>query len=82
MNKKFVSTLCIILAFLMLFGVLVSAIAGMSAKAVSKSEIEALQAQRDDIRTKQADVKEQLDSRWTKRPRSTRRMSLTARISS
>ena len=62
MNKKFVSTLCIILAFLMLFGVLVSALAGMSAHAVSKSEIEALQAQRDDIRTKQADVKEQLDS--------------------
>ena len=62
MNKKFVSTLCIILAFLMLFGVLVSALAGMSARAVSKSEIEALQAQRDDIRTKQADVKEQLDS--------------------
>jgi murein DD-endopeptidase MepM/ murein hydrolase activator NlpD len=48
----------------MLFGVLFSVL-GMSASAVSQSEIDALEAQRDEIRSKQADVKEQLDALQT-----------------
>ena len=61
MSKKFVSAVCILLAALMLGGVLFSALS-MTAGAVSQSEIDALEDQRDEIRSKQADVKEQLES--------------------
>ncbi len=61
MSKRFVSVVCIVLAALMVFGVLASALS-FSAGAVSQSEIDALEDQRDEIRKKQADVKEQLES--------------------
>jgi murein DD-endopeptidase MepM/ murein hydrolase activator NlpD len=61
MSKKFVSTLCLILAALLLFGVL-AGVLGSAVSAVSQSEIDALESQRDEIRKKQSDVKEQLDS--------------------
>ncbi len=62
MNKKFVRITCIVLAVLMLFGVFFSVIGSMAAYAVSQSEIDALEQERDAIRDKQADVQEQLDS--------------------
>lgn len=62
MNKKFRSTVCIILALLMLFSVLFSVIGGIGALAVSQSEIDALEEERDAIREQQADVAEQLEA--------------------
>ncbi len=62
MSKKFISAVCIFLAVLMLFGVLFSVLGGISALAVSQSEIDALEDERQEIRDRQTDVKEQLDS--------------------
>lgn len=62
MNKKFVSTVCVVLALLVLFGTLASVLLSIGASAVSQSEIDALEAQREEIRDKQVDVKEQLES--------------------
>lgn len=61
MSKKFVSVVCILLAALMVLSLL-SGVLSISAGAVSQSEIDALEAQRDEIRRKQADVKEQLEA--------------------
>lgn len=61
MSKKFVSTLCLVLVVILLFGLLAGVLGGV-ASAVSQSEIDALESQRDEIRKKQSDVKEQLDS--------------------
>lgn len=62
MNKKFRSAVCILLALLMLFSVLFSVIGGISALAVSQSEIDALEADRKVIRDRQSDVAEQLNA--------------------
>ena len=48
-NKKFVRGVCVFLAILMLLSVFVSAIASISASAVSQSEIDALEKQKDAI---------------------------------
>jgi len=61
-NKKFVSLVCIILAALMLFGVLFTALGSITASAVSQSEIDALEEKRDEIREKQKDLSEQIDA--------------------
>ena len=61
MSKKFVSIVCIVLAALMLLGTL-SGVLSIVARAVSQTEIDALEAQRDEIRSKQDDIKEQLEA--------------------
>lgn len=62
MSRRFVRVMCIIIAVLILFGIFFSVLGSMSAYAVSQSEIDALEEERDAIRNKQADVQEQLDS--------------------
>ena len=64
MSKKFVSVVCIVLAAVMLLGLVMT---GNSALAVTQSEIDALEAQRDAIRDKQKVVGEQLQSLRTDR---------------
>ena len=61
MSKKFTRIVCIILAALLVLG-LVSMVAGSKAYAVSQSEIDALQRQRDEIRSQKADIQEQIDA--------------------
>lgn len=58
-NKRFVSTVALVLAAIMVLGVLIG---GISALAVSQSQIDALEGQRDEIRSRQADLKEQMDA--------------------
>lgn len=58
-NKRFVRLVCVILAAVMLFTLLLS---GISAFAVSQSDVDALEKERQNIRDQQADVIEQLDS--------------------
>lgn len=56
-NKKFVSAVAVVLVVIMVLGLVMT---GISALAVSQSEIDALEVQRDEIRAQQSDVKEQL----------------------
>ena len=65
MSKKFARGMCIVLAVLMLLGVFFSVLGSISAYAVSKSEITALEEERDAIRSKQADIQEQIDALQT-----------------
>ena len=61
MPKRFVRITCIVLAALLLLGLL-STVIGSRAYAVTQAEIDALQAQRDEIASKQADLQEQIDA--------------------
>lgn len=58
-NKKFIRTVCVILAAVMLFTLLLS---GVSALAVSQADIDALEDERQRIRDQQVDVIELLDA--------------------
>ena len=61
MSKKFTRIVCLVLAALLLIG-LVSFIASSGAYAVTQSEIDSLQRQRDMIRGQKADLQEQIDA--------------------
>ena len=61
MSKKFTRIVCLILVALLVIG-LISAIAGSRVYAVSQSEIDALQAKRDAIRSQKKDIQEQIDA--------------------
>lgn len=61
MSKKFTRVVCVILALLMVFG-LVSFVLGPNAFAVTQSEIDALQSQRDTLKEKQGNIAEQIES--------------------
>lgn len=61
-NKKFVRILCIALAVLMLLGVFTAVLGGTRAYAVTQAEIDALEIQRDAIRSQQESVQEQIDA--------------------
>lgn len=58
-NKKFIRTVCVVLAAVMLFTLLLS---GISALAVTQADIDALEQERQKIRDQQLDVIEQLDA--------------------
>ena len=60
MSKKMTRIICVVLAMLLVFGLLSAIIPG--AHAVTQSEIDALQAQRDAIRGQKADIQEQIDA--------------------
>lgn len=66
-NKKFVRILCVVLAVLMLLGVFTVVLGSAQAYAVSQAEIDALEAQRDAIRSQQANVQEQIDALETEK---------------
>ncbi|MGN1002216.1 MAG: murein hydrolase activator EnvC family protein [Oscillospiraceae bacterium] len=61
-NKKFVRIICIVLAALMVLGVFTMVISSTMVYAVTQSEIDALEAQRDAIRSQQESVQEQIDA--------------------
>ena len=58
-NKKFIRMVCVILAAVMLFTLLLS---GISALAVTQADIDALEEERQKIRDQQVDVIEQLEA--------------------
>ena len=66
MSKKAIRIICIVLAALMLLG-LFSFVIGGNANAVTQKEIDKLQEQRDQIRARQSDIKEQIDALNTER---------------
>ncbi|MBR1659801.1 MAG: hypothetical protein IJ705_05745, partial [Oscillospiraceae bacterium] len=59
MSKKTIRVICVILAVLMLFGIVAMIV---PAYAVTQAEIDALQAERDSIRSQQADIQEQIET--------------------
>ena len=59
MSKKTTRIICIVLAVLMLLGVIAAAI---PAFAVTQAEIDALQEERDRIKSEQADIQEEIDT--------------------
>ena len=60
MTKKTTRIICIILAALLLFGIVAYGLS-IFVLGVTQSEIDVLQAQRDEIKSQQADIQEQID---------------------
>lgn len=61
-NKKFVRIVCLILAAVMVFGLLIYGVGSISALAISQADIDALEDERQAIRDQQALVIEQMNA--------------------
>ena len=61
-NKKFVRIVCLILAVVLVFGLLMVGVGSMTAGAISQADIDALEDERQSIRDQQQLVIEQMDA--------------------
>ena len=60
MTKKTTRIICVVLAALLLIGIVAMAIPAIRANAVTQAEIDALEAQREEIKSQQADIQDQI----------------------
>lgn len=61
-NKRIVSIICIVLAALMAFSLIISALGSFSAYAVTQSQIDALEDQKDQLRAERDDMQADIDA--------------------